>query len=196
MRLAEKNFMKKNLFLFLFASLLITFQKSTAQQADYSQLPVNESFRRIVDVSDQLFSMIENVELPENFDRERAKIDDRYVATILNVPEATIQNLRSTYEVNYNSLMVAYPQFLTLPDEEVRRIVVEALASESFGIYQAGDPCSDCKRVGRAQMVGGLILGARACGNHHLMIWGCGFLGWWGAAEVTLACIKQYCKDK
>jgi cell fate (sporulation/competence/biofilm development) regulator YlbF (YheA/YmcA/DUF963 family) len=59
------------------------------------------------------------------------------------------------------------------------------------------DPCSDCKRIGRAQMVAYILLGAYTCaGGGFYSIWACATAGFWMAAEQALACIKQHCPQK
>jgi hypothetical protein len=88
--------------------------------------------------------------------------------------------LKNKYQVSANTIYMP--------------LVVSYITAKKSYVY---DPCSDCKRVGRASMAAGIFLGA-ATGSMFGWrgAWIGAVLGFWYAAEQTLACIKQQCPQK
>jgi len=59
----------------------------------------------------------------------------------------------------------------------------------------AWDPCSDCKKVGRANMMAGIVVGAVSCsGGGWIGSWICAVALFYAAGQQTLACMRQHCQ--
>ena len=59
------------------------------------------------------------------------------------------------------------------------------------------DPCSDCKRVGRAKMIAALVVGTVGCaGGGFYGSWACAVALFYLAGVETLACMRQHCPQQ
>lgn len=135
-------------------------------------------------------SISENVKnvyakFPELKDYENEKLSVLIIeASNLTEDQQTTGKV-TTMSKDYNKLsFTTEDNFINTSSIEVKNIV---------DIYRK--TCADCKREGRAQMAAGIFLGAATGSVGGLFgTWIGATLGFWAAAEMTLSCLKEYCK--
>lgn len=178
----------------LMSSLFLRAQTDVAVQ-----LAHDPSFTNLVKSSESTLNLLLSAKKSIHFDKGKLlNIDILHVATEVGVSSDVIARLTDEIKSLREELIRSQPALATLTASNIEATIQQALAINNgtetvkkLSIF--ADPCSDCKRNGRAAMIAGLVIGASSCGGSLWGLWGCGFLGWWTAAEATLACIRQHC---
>jgi len=189
--------MKKIIAILFFAS--VTFSNNVSAQELAVRLAQNQCFVKLIDNFDIVLNVTkQNTSVinisAEDFNSSQDK--DAYLSDVTGLPLETVKNINQDIKGCFTNIKDSIPELDQLTKNEMETVfseavnIVERTAGGEIGGGSGGDPCADCKRAGRRNMIGNTFFGIIACPWHIWTSWACGTYGFYLAAQATLECLR------
>ncbi len=183
----------KRIFFSLFALTLISIS-AFAQESLAQRIAQNERFIAINNLFDTALQMPNSGSFIEMFDKNRiAEEGNEFLSEISGIPVQDVSQLNQELISNTDGFLSEFPEVKDLSKDELELLMLQATDILYSNQQQRGSStaCNSCKRVGRANMAAGIILGAGTGSVFgHFGTWAGAVVGFWAAAENTLACLQ------
>lgn len=198
--------MKKGTFLL---GLLISILSFAKAETLAERIAMNQNFLGLNEVFTISLQMPQSEKFIAEFDREGLiEGGNSYLNEISEIGLEEIALINNNICKYVEGLVNDFPELRQMSDDEIRKLIEEATNlhfKTNPDMYSVGSKffnfktCADCKREGRAKMISQTVLGGLAgyvfSGPFKVLgVWGGAVLGFWGAAEETLTCLKEYCR--